>query len=300
MAELPELTVYVEALEPRVVASPLEAARVRHPFFLRSADPPLESAEGRVVRGVTRRGKRIVVELEGDVYLVFHLMLTGRMRWRKRGVGIPAKHGLAAFDFPTGSLLVTEYGSQKRASLHLVAGPVELDALLPEGLDPLTADLTTFAAALKRENHTLKRALTDQRLIAGIGNTYSDEILHRARLSPFKQTSQLSPAETEGLWRATTEILTEWLDVLRAEAGDGFPERADAIRADRAVHGRYREPCPVCGSPVQRIAFTRGECNYCATCQTAGRLFADRSLSRLLKDDWPRTIEELESRRGAD
>ncbi len=288
----------MEALRPLIVGERLESARIQHVFFLRSAEPPIGELEGRTVESVERCGKRIVVRLEHDLYMAFHLMLTGRLRWRDRAAPIPRKVGLGAFDFPNGTLLVTEYGSRKRASLHLAAGRDALARLLPPGIDPLEAELSAFAEALTRENHTLKRALTDQRLIAGIGNTYSDEILHRARLSPFKLTRQLSDADLSELFRSTRAILTEWLEVLRDEAGEGFPEKADALRPDRAVHGKYGEPCPECGSPVQRISFARGECNYCATCQTGGKLLADRSLSRLLKEDWPSTIEELEERRA--
>jgi formamidopyrimidine-DNA glycosylase len=294
--ELPELTVYAEALRPRVVGRELQSARVRHPFFVRTAEPPLSSIEGSVVVAVDRRGKRIVIELEGERYLIMHLMLAGRLRWREQGASIPGKAGLAAFDFPNGTLLVTEHGSQKRASLHLIEGADTLSRLLPDGIDPLSAAPDEFRAAITAENHTLKRALTDQRLIAGIGNTYSDEILHRARLSPFRQTGQLSDDELEGLRRATRETLEHWIDVLRTEAGDSFPEKVDAIRPDRAVHGRHRQPCPVCGAPVQRIVYARGECNYCARCQTGGKVLSDRAMSRLLKDDWPSTIDELEER----
>jgi formamidopyrimidine-DNA glycosylase len=299
LAELPELTVYVEALRPRVLGRELESVRLEHIFFLRTAEPPLAMFEGRHVRAVERIGKRIALEAEGELFLVFHLMLTGRMRWRERGAAVPRKLGLAALDFPSGSLVVTEFGSQKRASLHCVEGQEGLDALLPLGIDALAADESSFATALTAENHTLKRALTDQRLIAGIGNTYSDEILHRARMSPYKLTQQMSASEIADLYRAMTETLGEWTDTLRAEAGNGFPEKADAIRPDRAVHGRFRQPCPVCGSPVQRISYARGECNYCPTCQTDGRLLADRSLSRLLKDDWPKSVDELEESRAS-
>ena len=297
MPELPDVTVYVERLVPRVVGQPLERARVVGPFLLRTAVPPLSSCEGRVVEGVSRLGKRIAFALEGERFLVLHLMIAGRLRWRDRGAKVPAKVGLAAFDFPTGTLVLTEASQQKRASLHVIEGRAGVDALAPGGLEPLEADLPGFAAALTRENRTLKRALTDPRLFSGIGNAYSDEILHRARLSPFKLTTALGPDEVERLWRATRDVLTEWLERLRAEVGEGFPDKVTAFRPQMAVHGRYEQPCPVCGAPVQRIRYAQNEANYCAACQTGGKLLADRALSRLLKKDWPKTLEELEQRR---
>jgi formamidopyrimidine-DNA glycosylase len=297
--ELPDVTVYVEALARRVVGEPLERVRLASPFLLRSVEPPLAAAEGRRILGVRRLGKRIVLELEGGLFLVLHLMIAGRLRWRDRGIQGPAKvpgrNGLAAFDFPSGTLLLTEAGSKKRASLHVVRGEAGLAAHDPGGLEVLEADLAAFRAALARESHTLKRALTDPHLVSGIGNAYSDEILHRARLSPFKLTGSLSPEEAERLYRAAREVLVEWTERSRREAGEGFPEKVTAFRPGMAVHGRYRQPCPVCGAPVQRILYAENEADYCPRCQTGGKLLADRVLSRLLKDDWPRTLEELEA-----
>ena len=301
MPELPDVTVYVEALARRVVGEPLERVRLASPFLLRSVDPALGEAEGRRVVGVRRLGKRIVLELEGGLFLVLHLMIAGRLRWRHRGPGAPAKmpgkQGLAAFDFPSGTVLLTEAGSKKRASLHVVRGEEGLAAHDPGGLEVLEADLASFRAALARESHTLKRALTDPHLFSGIGNAYSDEILHRARLSPFKLTSGLSDEESERLYESAREVLREWTETSRREVGEGFPEKVTAFRPGMAVHGRYRQPCPVCGAPVQRILYAENEANYCPRCQTGGKLLADRVLSRLLKDDWPRTLEELEARR---
>jgi len=294
--ELPDVVVYIERLTPRIVGRPLERVRLASPFFLRSVEPPPSAAEGRAVVGLRRVGKRIVIELEGDLFLVFHLMIAGRLHWRPRGVRIPARVGIAALDFPDGTVLVTEAGSRKRASLHVVLGAAALAAYDPGGLEVLDADLEAFRAALGRENHTLKRALTDPRLFSGIGNAYSDEILHRARLSPVRLTRQLSAGESERLWAATRATLLEWTERLRREAGDGFPERVTAFREGMAVHGRYREPCPACGAPVQRIVYAENETNYCARCQTDGMLLADRALSRLLKSDWPRRLEDLEER----
>jgi formamidopyrimidine-DNA glycosylase len=249
------------------------------------------------VRGLRRLGKRIAIALEGDLFLVLHLMIAGRLRWKEAGAKVPGKLGLAAFDFSTGTLLLTEAGTKKRAALHLVRGEEDLDALRPGGLEVLEGDLAAFRAALARESHTVKRALTDPRLFSGIGNAYSDEILHRARLSPVRLTRQMTEEETERLFRATRETLQEWIATLRKEAGAGFPEKVTAFRPGMAVHGRYGKPCPVCGSPVQRIVHADNETNYCARCQTGGRLLADRALSRLLHQDWPRTLEELEERR---
>jgi formamidopyrimidine-DNA glycosylase len=294
MPELPDVTLYIECLERRIAGRPLEHVRIRSPALLKSVSPSIGEAEGRTVRGLRRLGKRIVIELDGALFLVLHLMIAGRLRWKRRGAGIPGRVGLASFDFPDGSLVLTEASPKKRASLHLVQGEPGLSAHDPGGIDVLEADPERFRERLTRENHTLKRALTDPRLLSGIGNAYSDEILHRARLSPLQQTGRLSPEEIERLHAATRGTLLEWLERLRAEVGDGFPEKVTAFREGMAVHGRYRKPCPDCGSPVQRIVYAQTETNYCATCQTGGRLLADRALSRLLRDDWPRTPEELE------
>ncbi len=294
MPELPDIAIYIEALEARLVNQELEKIRLASPFLLRSFEPPIGDAEGKKILGFRRIGKRIVFELEDDLFLVFHLMITGRFHWKKRGSAVPGKYGHAAFDFPTGTLLLTEMGSKKRASLHLVKGRENLLEHDPGGLEIFAADLNAFRAALTRENHTLKRALTDPHLFSGIGNAYSDEILHRARLSPVKQTKMLSDDEIETFFCATLECLSEWTQRLRQETGKNFPERVTAFRDDMAVHGKYRKPCPVCGAPVQRIVYAENETNYCARCQTGGKLLADRSLSRLLKDDWPRSLDELE------
>jgi formamidopyrimidine-DNA glycosylase len=297
MPELPDVAVYLEALERRILGAHLERVRLASPFVLRSFDPPLRAAEGRAVRALRRLGKRIAIALDGDLFLVLHLMIAGRLHWRPAGAKVPGKLGLAAFDFSTGTLLLTEAGTKKRAGLHLVRGEEELAALDPGGLDVFEADLPGFRLALTCENHTLKRALTDPRLLSGIGNAYADEILHRARLSPVKLTQHLDDAETERLFEATRATLRDWIGRLRAETGDGFPEKVTAFRPGMAVHGRYGQPCPACGAPVQRIVHAENETNYCARCQTGGRLLADRALSRLLHDDWPRTLEELEERR---
>jgi formamidopyrimidine-DNA glycosylase len=298
MPELPDITVYVEHLERRVAGATLTGVRVRSPNLLRSAVPPLDAARGRRVLEVRRMGKRIVFVLEGDLALVLHLMIAGRLRWRDAGARVPGRLGLAAFDFTTGTLLLTEASTRQRASLHLVEGAAALRALDSGGLEPLEADLPAFHAALTREDRTLKRALTDPRLFSGIGNAYSDEILHHARLSPFRRTRQLGAAETSRLFDAVRATLTLWTARLRAGTGAAFPEKVTAFREGMAVHGRYRQPCPDCGAPVQRIVYAGNEANYCARCQTGGRLLADRSLSRLLKDDWPRTLEELEERQA--
>jgi formamidopyrimidine-DNA glycosylase len=294
MPELPDVVVYIEHLAARVVGQPLERVRLATPFLVRSVDPPLGEAEGRRVVGLRRLGKRIVFELEGELFLVFHLMIAGRFRWRPPRAHVPGKVGLAAFEFPPGTLVLTEASSKKRASLHVVRGAAGLAAHDAGGLEVLDADLSAFSAALMRESHTLKRALTDPRLLSGIGNAYADEILHRARLSPVRLTRQLGEDEVARLHRATRETLREWTDRLRREAGDRFPERVTAFREGMAVHGRYRQPCPDCGAPVQRIVYAENETNYCARCQTGGVLLADRSLSRLLKSDWPRSLDELE------
>jgi formamidopyrimidine-DNA glycosylase len=299
MPELPDVLVYLECLHPRVVGRILEKVRLLSPFLLRSVDPPLSAVEGKTVRGLRRLGKRLVFEMEDELFLVLHLMIAGRLHWKARDAKPPGKIGLAFFDFPDGSLLLTEAGSKKRASLHLVRGEKQLAAHQPGGLEVLDADLEAFREALQRENHTLKRALTDPRLFSGVGNAYSDEILHRARLSPLTWTSRLSEQEVARLFDAVREVMQEWIYRLRAEAGDGFPEKVTAFRAGMAVHGRFGQPCPVCGGLVQRIVYAENETNYCPRCQTEGKVLADRSLSRLLKDDWPRTVEELEAGRGS-
>ncbi|HUK12010.1 MAG TPA: DNA-formamidopyrimidine glycosylase family protein [Thermoanaerobaculaceae bacterium] len=299
MPELPDIVVYVEAIAARVVGLPLTRVRLASPFLLRTVDPPLAAAEGRTVRGVSRLGKRIVLELDGELFLVVHLMIAGRLHWGAPAAKVPGRVGLAAFDFPSGTLLLTEASRKKRASLHVVGGARALAELDRGGLEVLAATPAAFSAALGRENHTLKRALTDPRLFSGIGNAYSDEILHRAQLSPARLTSRMTGEETERLQRATVGVLTEWTDRLRTEAGGGFPEKVTAFREGMAVHGRYGQPCPVCGTAVQRVVYADNEANYCPRCQTGGKLLADRALSRLLKDDWPRTLEELEERRAA-
>ena len=297
MPELPDILLYIHALRPRIVGQPITGLRLTSPFLLRSVDPPLSAAVGRPVTGLRRIGKRIVFAMEGELFLVFHLMIAGRFRWKETGAKVPGKVGLFALDFPNGTLILTEAGTQKRASLHVVQGREELARHDPGGIEVLDATLPEFAAALQRENHTLKRSLTDPHLFSGIGNAYSDEILHAARLSPFKLTNSLTDEEVRRLHDATTRTLRDWTERLLADTGDGFPEKVTAFREKMAVHGRYGQPCPVCGSPVQRIVYAANEANYCATCQTGGRLLADRSLSRLLKDDWPRSLEELEKRR---
>ncbi len=296
MPELPDITVYLDALAPRVVGAKLERLRIISPFLLRTADPPVVDLAGRTVREVHRLGKRIVLGFEDDYFAVLHLMIAGRLHWKPPAAPVPRRSGLAAFDFPHGTLLLTEAGTKHRAALHVVRGASALAGHDPGGLDVLGATLEQFRAALSREAHTLKRALTDPRVLDGIGNAYSDEILHAARLSPLRLTTQLAPEESERLFRAVRQTLSTWIDRLRAEAGDAFPEKVTAFRPEMAVHGRFRQPCPVCGSPVQRIRYAENEVNYCATCQTGGRLLADRSLSRLLKQDWPRSLEEWEER----
>ena len=295
MPELPDIVVYIEALESCILNQPLERVRVVSPFLLRTATPSLQSAEGKSVRELRRVGKRIAIGLENDLWLVLHLMIAGRLHWSKRGVKLTSKRALAAMDFPQGSLLLTEAGSQRRASLHVVQGEAGLRDLDPEGLEVLTADFDSFAARLATGNHTLKRALTDPRLFSGIGNAYSDEILHRAQLSPVTLTGRLERNDVERLHTAAQSVLIEWTDRLRAEAQGGFPENVTAFREEMAVHGKYSKPCPRCGTKVQRIRYASNETNYCPKCQTGGRLLADRSLSRLMKQDWPRTLEELES-----
>ena len=296
MPELPDITIYLEALEARVVGQPVEAVRVASPFVVRTFDPPLSSIAGKSVRRLHRLGKRIVFELEGDLFLVLHLMIAGRLKWLERGAKVPGKLGLAAFDFPRGTLLLTEAATKKRASLHLFRGFAAAQALDRGGMQVMGSTLEDFGRALLSENHTLKRALTDPRLFSGIGNAYSDEILHRARLSPVQLTSKLSREELARLHAATLLVLGEWTTRLREEAAGEFPVKVTAFREGMAVHGRYRKPCPVCGTAVQRIAYADNETNYCPRCQTEGRILSDRSLARLLHSDWPRNIDELEEK----
>ena len=297
MPELPDVVAYLHALQSRVVGRRLLSVRLGSPFLLRSVAPPISEADRRTVTGLRRIGKRIVFELDGDLFLVLHLMVAGRLHWRGAGVALRGKTSLAAFDFEEGTLLLTESSSKKRASLHMVAGKEALAAFSRGGIEPLEAGDEAFAAALRRENHTLKRALTDPRIFSGIGNAYSDEILHRARLSPVKLTSRLTDEETARLHAATLAVLGSWTDRFIAEAGRAFPEKVTAFREGMAVHGRYGKPCPDCGSAVQRIVYAENESNYCATCQTGGKLLADRALSQLLRGDWPKTLEELEERK---
>lgn len=297
MPELPNILVYIRALEPRIAGQVLERVRLASPFLLRSVDPPLDAVVGRPVVRLRRLGKRIVLVFPQELFLILHLMIAGCLHWKATGARIPGKIGLAAFDFASGTLLLTEAGSTRRASLHLARGEAALREHDAGGLEVLAADVTAFGAAIMRERHTLKRALTDPRLVSGIGNAFADEILHRARLSPVRLTSRLGDAEVEALHRATREVVTEWTERLAREAGEGFPEHVTAFHPAMAVHGRYRRPCPVCGAPVQRIVHGATETNYCPRCQTGGKLLADRALSRLLRQDWPRTLEELEERR---
>jgi formamidopyrimidine-DNA glycosylase len=297
LPEYPDLTIYVEALSARIEGRVLEHLRIQSPSLLKSVAPPPSAVEGRAVRAIRRLGKRLVFDLEGDLHLVLHLMIAGRLHWKKRGVAIPRKRAHAAFDFPTGSLLLTEASTKKRASLHVVAGSAGLAELDPGGLEVFDASPAEFRDALTRERHTLKRSLTDPHLFSGIGNAYSDEILHRARLSPVQWSDRLDDDEHQRLFEATHSVLAEWTARLREETGDGFPEKVTAFRPEMAVHGKFREPCPDCGSPVQRIVRAQNEVNYCPRCQTGGRVLADRALSKLLGQDWPRTLEELEKRR---
>lgn len=298
MPELPDITIYLEALAPRIVGQPLERARIVSPSLLRTVDPPLAAAVGRKVVALRRIGKRIVWEMEGKLFLVFHLMIAGRFKWRPAGTSPPAKVGLASFDFATGTLLLTEASSKKRASLHVVAGEAGLAAHDPGGLNILEVDLAAFRERLLSQSHTLKRALTDPHLFDGIGNWLSDEILHAAKLSLFQLTGKLSADEIVRLYDAARATMQFWIEKLRAETETKFPERVSAFKEGMAVHGRYKQPCPVCGSPIQRIRYADNEANYCATCQTGGRVLADRSLSRLLKADWPRSLEEWEAKLG--
>jgi formamidopyrimidine-DNA glycosylase len=293
MPELPDVTVYVELIAAKTVGRTIDRVRVASPFVVRSVDPPVSTAEGKTVRDVRRIGKRIAIGLDDDIWVVIHLMIAGRFRWLSPGAKIPGRLGLAAFDFENGTLLLTEAGTQRRASITLVRGQEALDAIDRGGVEPLEIDEATFAGQLKKENHTLKRSFTDPTLFSGIGNAYSDEIFHRARISPIKLTSRLTDEEISRLYSATRDVLVEWTNRLRSEAGGEFPKKVTAFHDEMAVHGRYGKPCPVCGSPVQRIRYASNETNYCARCQTEGRLLADRALSRLLKQDWPKSIDEL-------
>ena len=295
MPELPDISAYITALEPRVIGEPLEHVRVASPFLLRTVDPPLSAVEGKRVRELRRIGKRIAFGVEDDLWVVLHLMIAGRLHWRAAGASVAGRNQLAAFDFPKGSLVLTEAGAKRRASLHVVRGEEGLRALDPGGIDVFASDLTAFRAALTAENRTLKRALTDPRILSGIGNAYSDEILHAAQLSPITQTHKLQPDDWERLFTAVRSTLQRWIDQLNAEAQKKFPEKVTAFREDMAVHGKYGEPCPRCGQKIQRIRYADNETNYCARCQTGGKVLADRSLSRLLGKDWPRTLEELEA-----
>jgi formamidopyrimidine-DNA glycosylase len=296
--ELPEITAYLEAFERTILGHPIERVRLQSPSLLRTWDPPVSTIEGLAVRGLSRIAKRVVWELDGDVFVVFHLMLTGRFKWVKAGAAVPRKRAHGAFDFPHGTVLLTEQSTQKRASLHVIRGREALTALDPGGLEVLEATLEQFAAALTRDNRTLKRALTDPRVFSGIGNAHSDEILLFAGLSPLQHTRRLSDSEIARLFDVTKRSLREWTERLRSEFGDRFPEKITAFHPAMAAHGKYGEPCPVCGSPIQRIKYANSETNYCATCQTGGKLLADRGMSRLLGEDWPKTLEELEELRA--
>jgi len=295
MPELPDIAAYITALEPRVVGEPIEHVRVASPFLLRTVDPPLSAVEGKRIRELQRVGKRIAIGVENDLWLVLHLMIAGRLHWRAAGASVAGRNQLAAFDFPKGSLVLTEAGAKRRASLHVIRGEEGLRAIDPGGIDVFASELPAFRAALMAENRTLKRALTDPRILSGIGNAYSDEILHAAQLSPIAQTHKLQPDQWERLFRATRSALQRWIDQLTAEARKKFPEKVTAFRDDMAVHGKYGKPCPRCGEKIQRIRYADNETNYCARCQTDGKVLADRSLSRLLGKDWPRTLDELEA-----
>lgn len=295
MPELPDITAYLEALQARIIGQPIEQVRIASPFLLRTADPPINAVEGRPVRELRRIGKRIAIGVDGDLWLVLHLMIAGRLHWRALGAKLGGRQNLAAFDFPNGSLVLTEAGAKHRASLHVLRGQDALASLDPGGIDVVASDLDSFRKALSAENRTLKRALTDPRIVSGIGNAYSDEILHSARLSPIALTAKLTSEEWQRLFTATRDVLRLWIDRLRTESVSSFPEKVTAFRPEMAVHGRYGKPCPRCGEEIQRIRYADNETNYCPACQTAGKLLADRSLSRLLKSDWPRTMEELEA-----
>jgi formamidopyrimidine-DNA glycosylase len=295
MPELPDISAYLSALNERIVGQPLQRVRIASPFLLRTAAPPISEAEGHEVRELRRIGKRVAIGLDNELWLVLHLMIAGRLHWRTRGVMLKGRNHLAAFDFPSGSLVLTEAGTKRRASLHVVKGHEDLRNIDPGGIEVFASDLAVFRAAMAAENRTLKRALTDPRILSGIGNAYSDEILHAARLSPITLTSKLADDEWGRLYEATRETLQLWMDRLGAEAAKGFPEKVTAFRKDMAVHGRFGQPCPRCGEPVQRIRYADNETNYCAKCQTGGRVLADRALSRLLGADWPRTLDELEA-----
>jgi len=295
MPELPDISAYISALEPRILGQPIEHVRLGSPFVLRTAQPPLTDVEGRIVRELRRIGKRIAIGVESDLWLVLHLMIAGRLHWRPRGAKLAGRRSLAAFDFPNGSLLLTEAGTKHRASLYVVNGEEGLQSMDPGGIDIFSSTLGSFRDALTAENRTLKRALTNPRILSGIGNAYSDEILHAAQLSPIALTQKLKPQEWERLFTATQETLKLWINRLRAEAEAGFPEKVTAFREDMAVHGRYGESCPRCGQTIQRIRYADNETNYCTRCQTGGKVLADRSLSRLLRSDWPRTLDELEA-----
>ena len=295
MPELPDISAYLSALQERVVGQPLQGVRINSAFLLRTAQPPIADAAGHVVTSLRRIGKRVAIGLDNDLWLVLHLMIAGRLHWKTRGAKIGGRNNLAAFDFPNGSLVLTEAGTKRRASLHVFKGEAALEAVDPGGIEVFESDLDAFRAALTAENRTLKRALTDPRILSGIGNAYSDEILHAARLSPVTLTSKLTPQEWERLYTATRETLLMWMQRLGAEAAKAFPQKVTAFRKDMAVHGRYGLPCPRCGEPVQRIRYADNETNYCAKCQTAGKVLADRALSRLLGADWPRTLDELEA-----
>jgi len=293
--ELPDIVDYIRALEPRIIGQPLERIRINSPFLLRTVRPTVADVEGHTARAIRRVGKRIAIGVEGDLWVVLHLMIAGRLHWRSPKIKLAGRQNLAAFDFPNGTLTLTEAGTKRRASLHILAGEAGLESVDPGGIDVLAAGLDTFRTALAAENHTLKRALTDPRTVSGIGNAYSDEILHAAKLSPLAQTQKLKPDEWDRLYKATQQSLRLWTDRLRAQTGDGFPEKVTAFRDDMSVHGKYGQPCPVCGEKVLRIRYADNETNYCAKCQTGGKVLADRGLSRLLGSDWPRTLEELET-----
>ncbi len=298
MPELPDLELYLHALRPRIAGQRLQRIRLASPFLVRSVDPPIQTADGKLVIGLRRLGKRVVWEMEDGLFLVIHLMIAGRFRWKEAGTKVPGKVGLAAFDFPAGTLLLIEAGSQRRASLYLVRGERALAEMDPGGIEVLGSTIGDFASVLGRENHTLKRVLTDPHFFSGIGNAYSDEILHAAKLSPLQLTSRLTPEQIANLHGCIVSVMTKWRDALIAEAGAGFPDKVTAFRDGMAAHGKFGKPCPACGTPIQRIKYASNEANYCPTCQTGGKLLADRGLSRLLKGDWPKTLEDLYRRSG--